>query len=190
MKILIGEGTFWNFARGKPPPGWKTLPQPELSFEFGIYHRGLTEYWFLFQSFHQNSSKNAHPSSLSFLSVFAVTAANTHESSYAAFYDSRRRAYLADEFSANWMHDTETVSIPFRDLSKFTGYLARASGKICRKKVFLSRCRWSRPNKFWSFQINFGWTSESPNIVILRNISMHTAPLHTPAFHIQIPGGP
>jgi len=40
--------------------------------------------------------------------VFAVTAANTHESSYAAFYDSRRRAYLADEFSANWMHDTET----------------------------------------------------------------------------------
>jgi len=40
--------------------------------------------------------------------VFAVTAANTHESSYAAFYDRRRRTYLADEFSANWMHDTET----------------------------------------------------------------------------------
>merc|ERR1711936_717892 len=40
--------------------------------------------------------------------IFAVTAANTHESSYAAFYDSKRRAYLADEFSANWMKDTET----------------------------------------------------------------------------------
>jgi legumain len=40
--------------------------------------------------------------------VWAITAVNTHESSYAAFYDRRRRTYLADEFSANWMKDTET----------------------------------------------------------------------------------
>jgi len=40
--------------------------------------------------------------------VFAITAANTHESSYAAFYDRTRRTYLADEFSANFMKDTET----------------------------------------------------------------------------------
>merc|ERR1712168_305911 len=40
--------------------------------------------------------------------VFAVTAANTRESSYAAYYDRSRRAYLADEFSANWMKDTES----------------------------------------------------------------------------------
>jgi len=40
--------------------------------------------------------------------VWAITAANTHESSYAAFYDRRRRTFLADEFSANFMKDTES----------------------------------------------------------------------------------
>lgn len=39
--------------------------------------------------------------------VFAITAANTRESSYAAYYDRSRRTYLADEFSINWMKDTE-----------------------------------------------------------------------------------
>merc|ERR1711909_246 len=59
--------------------------------------------------------------------VFAVTAANTRESSYAAFYDGSRRAYLADEFSANWMKDTEshdasveTLMEQFQDIRKMT----------------------------------------------------------------------
>jgi legumain len=59
--------------------------------------------------------------------VFAVTAANTRESSYAAFYDSSRRAYLADEFSVNWMKDTEshdasveTLMEQFQDIRKMT----------------------------------------------------------------------
>merc|ERR1712002_1210970 len=48
--------------------------------------------------------------------VYAITAANTHESSYAAFYDRRRHTFLADEFSANFMHDTESHNPSLEDL--------------------------------------------------------------------------
>lgn len=39
--------------------------------------------------------------------VWAITAANTRESSYSCYYDRARRTYLADEFSARWMQDSE-----------------------------------------------------------------------------------
>jgi len=41
------------------------------------------------------------------INVWAITAANDHESSYACFYDRKRRTYLGDLFSVDWMLDTE-----------------------------------------------------------------------------------
>ena len=41
--------------------------------------------------------------------VWATTAANAHESSYACYYDSRRKTYLGDVYSVNWMEDSDKV---------------------------------------------------------------------------------
>jgi legumain len=45
----------------------------------------------------------------SFVAVFAVTAADPHESSYACYYDNVRQTYLGDVFSVMWMEDSEKV---------------------------------------------------------------------------------
>uniref|UniRef100_G3MM08 legumain n=1 Tax=Amblyomma maculatum TaxID=34609 RepID=G3MM08_AMBMU len=39
--------------------------------------------------------------------VFATTAANTHESSYACYWDEKRQVYLGDLYSVNWMEDSD-----------------------------------------------------------------------------------
>jgi len=47
--------------------------------------------------------------------IFVTTASNPSESSYACYYDSKRRTYLGDLYSVQWMLDSET-----EDLSKET----------------------------------------------------------------------
>lgn len=42
-------------------------------------------------------------------SVYATTAANSHESSYACYYDEKRSTYLGDWYSVNWMEDSDVV---------------------------------------------------------------------------------
>lgn len=42
--------------------------------------------------------------------VYATTAANSHESSYACYYDEKRDTYLGDWYSVNWMEDSDAVS--------------------------------------------------------------------------------
>ncbi|XP_061700556.1 legumain [Syngnathoides biaculeatus] len=49
------------------------------------------------------------------IDVYATTAANSHESSYACYYDSERDTYLGDWYSVNWMEDSDA-----EDLSKET----------------------------------------------------------------------
>lgn len=41
-------------------------------------------------------------------SIFAVTASKPDESSYAIYFDEERETYLADEFSINWLIDSDT----------------------------------------------------------------------------------
>lgn len=45
------------------------------------------------------------------LKIFAVTAADPHESSYACYYDSVRETYLGDVFSVMWMQDSEKENL-------------------------------------------------------------------------------
>ncbi|KAM6961328.1 legumain [Aplochiton taeniatus] len=49
------------------------------------------------------------------IDVYATTAANSHESSYACYYDEKRDTYLGDLYSVNWMEDSDV-----EDLSKET----------------------------------------------------------------------
>lgn len=41
--------------------------------------------------------------------MYATTAANSHESSYACYYDEKRDTYLGDWYSVNWMEDSDVV---------------------------------------------------------------------------------
>jgi hypothetical protein len=41
--------------------------------------------------------------------VYATTAANPKESSYACYYDEERGTYLGDWYSVNWMEDSDVV---------------------------------------------------------------------------------
>lgn len=42
--------------------------------------------------------------------VYATTAANPNESSYACYYDSNLETYLGDCYSVNWMENVDSVS--------------------------------------------------------------------------------
>ncbi|CAJ0952976.1 unnamed protein product [Ranitomeya imitator] len=44
------------------------------------------------------------------INVYATTAANPHESSYACYYDAERDTYLGDQYSVSWMEDSDVVS--------------------------------------------------------------------------------
>jgi legumain len=41
------------------------------------------------------------------INIYATTAANPRQSSYAWYYDSSRRTYLGDEYSVRWMEDSD-----------------------------------------------------------------------------------
>uniref|UniRef100_A0A1I8GLU7 Hemoglobinase n=2 Tax=Macrostomum lignano TaxID=282301 RepID=A0A1I8GLU7_9PLAT len=45
------------------------------------------------------------------ISIYATTAANPDESSYACYYDKKRETYLGDVYSVNWMEDTDANDI-------------------------------------------------------------------------------
>jgi len=47
------------------------------------------------------------------IKVFATTAANARESSYACYWDSERQTYLGDVYSIKWMEDSDKVSLLF-----------------------------------------------------------------------------
>jgi legumain len=61
------------------------------------------------------------------INIYATTAANPSESSYAYYYDSSRRTYLGDEYSIRWMEDAdvasfkeETLQIQFENVRNLT----------------------------------------------------------------------
>jgi legumain len=45
------------------------------------------------------------------INVYATTAADPHESSYACYYDDARDTYLGDVYSVNWMEDSDKENL-------------------------------------------------------------------------------
>ncbi|GFS64507.1 legumain, partial [Trichonephila inaurata madagascariensis] len=61
------------------------------------------------------------------IKVYATTAANSEESSYACYFDDKRGTYLGDSYSVQWMEDsdqevltTETLQKQFKIIKKET----------------------------------------------------------------------
>ncbi|XP_074517754.1 legumain [Sebastes fasciatus] len=52
------------------------------------------------------------------IDVYATTAANSQESSYACYYDEKRDTYLGDWYSVNWMEDSDAEDLTKETLSK------------------------------------------------------------------------
>ncbi|XP_078480692.1 legumain-like [Lampetra planeri] len=52
------------------------------------------------------------------IDVYATTAANSHESSYACYYDEKRDTYLGDWYSVNWMEDSDMEDLKKETLLK------------------------------------------------------------------------
>ncbi|XP_017272390.1 legumain [Kryptolebias marmoratus] len=52
------------------------------------------------------------------IDVYATTAANSHESSYACYYDEKRGTYLGDWYSINWMEDSDAEDLTKETLQK------------------------------------------------------------------------
>ncbi|XP_006632647.2 legumain [Lepisosteus oculatus] len=52
------------------------------------------------------------------IDVYATTAANPHESSYACYYDEKRDTYLGDWYSVNWMEDSDVEDLKKETLLK------------------------------------------------------------------------
>lgn len=45
------------------------------------------------------------------INVYAITAANPRELSYACYYDEKRSMYLGDCYSVNWMEDSDVEDL-------------------------------------------------------------------------------
>lgn len=52
------------------------------------------------------------------INVYATTAANPKESSYACYYDEKRNTYLGDWYSVNWMEDSDVEDLTKETLHK------------------------------------------------------------------------
>lgn len=52
------------------------------------------------------------------INVYATTAANPDESSYACYYDDKRQTYLGDRYSVSWLEDSDKENIESETLSK------------------------------------------------------------------------
>ncbi|XP_053701015.1 legumain [Synchiropus splendidus] len=52
------------------------------------------------------------------MDVYATTAANAHESSYACYFDEKRDTYLGDWYSVNWMEDSDAEDLRKETLMK------------------------------------------------------------------------
>uniref|UniRef100_A0A023GN93 legumain n=1 Tax=Amblyomma triste TaxID=251400 RepID=A0A023GN93_AMBTT len=52
------------------------------------------------------------------VNVYATTAANPDESSYACYWDEKRQTYLGDVYSVNWMEDSDREDLRKESLNK------------------------------------------------------------------------
>ncbi|CAF1304290.1 unnamed protein product [Rotaria sp. Silwood1] len=52
------------------------------------------------------------------INIYATTASNAEESSYACYYDEKRQTYLGDLYSVNWMEDSDAEDVTKETLFK------------------------------------------------------------------------
>lgn len=71
-------------------------------------HKMYQKMVFYIEACESGSMMNNLPSDIN---VYATTAANPDESSYACYYDEQRSTYLGDWYSVNWMEDSDVEDL-------------------------------------------------------------------------------
>ena len=90
-------------ALHRPQSGLKYYPLPPSS---GLLERPLKN-----SKIHAEISNHQCILMLYFVAVYATTAANPSESSYACYYDKKRGVYLGDVYSVKWMENSDAVCV-------------------------------------------------------------------------------
>ncbi|XP_042301982.1 legumain [Sceloporus undulatus] len=103
-------------------PGIIAFPGNELTAEdlqktikYMYHHNKYKKLVFYIEACESGSMMESLPGDIN---VYATTAANNHESSYACYYDDYRKAYLGDWYSVNWMEDSDTEDLKKETLHK------------------------------------------------------------------------
>uniref|UniRef100_A0A8D1CTC2 Legumain n=1 Tax=Sus scrofa TaxID=9823 RepID=A0A8D1CTC2_PIG len=78
-------------------------------------HRMYQKMVFYIEACESGSMMNHLPPNID---VYATTAANPRESSYACYYDEARATYLGDWYSVNWMEDSDSEDLTRETLHK------------------------------------------------------------------------
>uniref|UniRef100_A0A4W6FDU0 legumain n=1 Tax=Lates calcarifer TaxID=8187 RepID=A0A4W6FDU0_LATCA len=96
-------------------PGILAFPNDDVSTFCFLLLLMFTHMVFYIEACESGSMMNHLPADID---VYATTAANPHESSYACYYDEKRDTYLGDWYSVNWMEDSDVEDLTKETLLK------------------------------------------------------------------------
>uniref|UniRef100_A0A8C3WLE1 Legumain n=1 Tax=Catagonus wagneri TaxID=51154 RepID=A0A8C3WLE1_9CETA len=85
------------------------------TIQYMYKHRMYRKMVFYIEACESGSMMNHLPPDID---VYATTAANPKESSYACYYDEARSTYLGDWYSVNWMEDSDSEDLTKETLHK------------------------------------------------------------------------
>uniref|UniRef100_A0A6I8P505 legumain n=1 Tax=Ornithorhynchus anatinus TaxID=9258 RepID=A0A6I8P505_ORNAN len=103
-------------------PGLLAFPDGDLhvkdlnkTIRYMHQHKKYKKMVFYIEACESGSMMNHLPDNIN---VYATTAANPSESSYACYYDEERQTYLGDWYSVNWMEDSDVEDLTKESLHK------------------------------------------------------------------------
>ncbi|XP_038628572.1 legumain [Tachyglossus aculeatus] len=103
-------------------PGLLAFPDGDLhvkdlnkTIRYMHEHKKYKKMVFYIEACESGSMMNHLPDNIN---VYATTAANPSESSYACYYDEDRQTYLGDWYSVNWMEDSDVEDLTKESLHK------------------------------------------------------------------------
>uniref|UniRef100_A0A8D0DR72 Legumain n=1 Tax=Salvator merianae TaxID=96440 RepID=A0A8D0DR72_SALMN len=103
-------------------PGLLAFPSDDLHVEalnktirYMHHHKKYQKMVFYIEACESGSMMENLPDNIN---VYATTAANSEESSYACYFDDKRQTYLGDWYSVNWMEDSDVEDLKKETLHK------------------------------------------------------------------------
>uniref|UniRef100_A0ACB8G5P0 Uncharacterized protein n=1 Tax=Sphaerodactylus townsendi TaxID=933632 RepID=A0ACB8G5P0_9SAUR len=103
-------------------PGLLAFPSDDLhakdlnkTIQYMYRHRKYQKMVFYIEACESGSMMVHLPDNID---VYATTAANAKESSYACYFDEKRQTYLGDWYSVNWMEDSDVEDLKRETLHK------------------------------------------------------------------------
>ncbi|XP_044292496.1 legumain [Varanus komodoensis] len=103
-------------------PGILAFPSSDLhvqalkkAIQYMHHHKKYKKMVFYIEACESGSMMDHLPDDID---VYATTAANPDESSYACYYDEQRETYLGDWYSVNWMEDSDVEDLKKETLHK------------------------------------------------------------------------